>query len=68
MREQPYEPLAERVRALVGDSRDLDMALAIMNQARLRSGSLDAEQVIHLLSIGYGAGFKAAREMREVGR
>jgi hypothetical protein len=58
--EEPYEPLAAQVRALLRDADELDLALAMMNQARIRSTPIDTTQVIHLLRIGWRAGWEAA--------
>jgi hypothetical protein len=60
--EQPYEPLAAQVRSLIRDEHDLNLALAMMNQARIRSTPIDPAQVIYLLGIGYRAGWIAATD------
>lgn len=64
MNTQPYEPLAKQVEALTRTT-ELDLALAMMNQARIRSSPITADQVIHLLSIGFRAGYDTGRKVGE---
>lgn len=65
----PYKPLAAQVRRMLNDSYDTDVALAMMNQARIRHGSpILPEQVIHLIQIGYRAGWNGCVAAIKAGR